>query len=316
MNSEFQFFPESASTLASEVDLLFWFFMLTCGGAGFLVFCLVAIFAVRYRRRGPDERPKPPGHSTMLEIGWSIIPFAIVMTLFAWGARIYVRAYDVPEQALEIFVVGKQWMWKIQHANGAREINELHVPVDQPVKLIMTSEDVIHSFYVPAFRVKKDVVPGRYNTMWFQPTKTGEFHIFCAEYCGTEHSLMIGKVHVMTAPDYHEWLSAQQGEDKPMTQSGEELYASLGCKACHDPSPAALCPTLAGLYGSRRELVGGASVLADEAYLRESILRPAAKLVAGYPPVMPAFEGRLSEEELNTLIAYIKSQGKAPEVTP
>lgn len=314
MNSEFQFFPDSASTLASEVDLLFWFFMLTCGGAGFVVFSLVAIFAVQFRRRRADELPAPPGHSTMLEIGWSVVPFVIVMTLFVWGARIYVRAYQPPEQALEIFVVGKQWMWKVQHANGAKEINELHVPVNQPVKLVMTSEDVIHSFYVPAFRIKKDVVPGRYTSMWFEATKPGVYHLFCAEYCGTEHSLMTGKVHVMSPSDYHDWLSESGSgpEVKPMKQSGEELFSSLGCQACHLGAPGALCPNLKGVFGARRPLAGGGSVVADESYMRESILYPAAKMVEGYPPVMPSFDGRLTEEELTTLISYIKSLSPEP----
>ena len=316
MNPEFQFFPDAASTLASDVDLLFWFFMLTCGGAGLVVFALVAIFAVKFRRRSPTERPKPPGESMTLELAWSIVPFVVVMTLFGWGARIYMQAYTPPEQALEIFVIGKQWMWKIQHANGASEINELHVPVGQPVKLTMTSEDVIHSFYIPAFRVKKDVVPGRYTTMWFEPTKPGVYHLFCAEYCGTEHSLMVGKVYVLTAAEYHDWLSGAGPDQKPMTQTGEELYASLGCKACHDVGPASLGPSPQGLFGTRRPLEGGGSVLVDEAYLRESILQPAAKIAKGYPPVMPTFQGRLSEEELNTLVAYLKSLSKTPEATP
>lgn len=316
MNSEFQLFPDAASTLASEVDLLFWFFMLACGGAGFIVFALVAIFAVKFRRSKASQRPKPPGSSTALEITWSIVPLLVVMVMFGWGARIYLQAYNPPEQALEIFVVGKQWMWKIQHANGASEINELHIPVNQPIKLTMTSEDVIHSFYIPAFRVKRDVVPGRYTTMWFEPTKPGVYHLFCTEYCGTEHSLMVGKVHVLTAAEYHDWLSGSGSDQKPMAQSGEELYSSLGCKACHNAGAASLGPNPRGLFGSRRPLQGGGSVIADEAYIRESILQPAAKLVKGYAPVMPTFQGRVSEEELNTLVAYLKSLRKTPEVTP
>jgi cytochrome c oxidase subunit 2 len=202
--------------------------------------------------------------------------------------------------------MGKQWMWKAQHPLGKSEINMLHVPVNQPVKLIMTSQDVIHSFYIPAFRVKKDVLPGRYTELWFEATKTGEYHLFCAEYCGTEHSQMIGSVVVMEQLEYERWLSGNVAGES-MAAAGQRLFEQRGCASCHAGTSDARGPALAGLFGKEVQLEDGRTVTADESYLRESILNPQAKVVAGYSPVMPTFEGQISEEGLLQLVAYIKS---------
>jgi cytochrome c oxidase subunit 2 len=226
--------------------------------------------------------------------------------MFAWGASLYFHLSYPPANALNLYVVGKQWMWKIQHPEGRREINELHVPVGQPIKLTMTSEDVIHSFFVPAFRTKMDVVPGRYTTLWFEATKAGEYHLFCAEYCGTSHSLMIGRVVVMEPVQYQEWLSGGSSQE-PLTVAGERLFQQLGCDTCHRADSRARGPVLEGLFGKSVQLQGGQTVIADEAYIRESILNPNAKLVTGYQPLMPTFQGLVSEEGILQILAYIKS---------
>jgi len=267
-----------------------------------------------------------------LELLWSGIPFVIAMGIFMWGAKVYLALAKPPDDALEIFVVGKQWMWKLQHMEGRREINELHVPTGRPVKLTMTSEDVIHSFYVPAFRVKQDVLPGRYTTLWFEATKPGSYHLFCTEYCGTEHSRMIGHVVAMEPHDYQQWLEgnavtvasagaatavdAGAGGVASMADLGKAAFERTGCAACHAVTPDAAAskmigPPLIGLVGTSVKLASGADVKVDEAYLRRSIVEPMGELVQGYQPVMPTYAGRLSEEEVLQLIAYIKSLGPA-----
>jgi len=234
------------------------------------------------------------------------------MVMFFWGARVFVTLRRPPDNALQVFAVAKQWMWKLQHLEGRREINQLHVPVGRAVKMTMTSEDVIHSFFVPAFRVKQDVLPGRYTTLWFEATKTGTYHLFCAEYCGTEHSAMIGQIIVMEPSEYQTWLSGG-----PVTASlasaGETLFTDLGCISCHRSDSGARGPQLVGLFGKRVQLQGGAMLVADENYLRESILDPQAKIVAGFQPIMPTFKGLVTEEQLMQLIAYIKSLAAAPD---
>jgi len=263
---------------------------------------------VRYRRRREDEVPEQVEGAMLLEITWTVIPFFIAMFIFAWGAKIYYEMYKEPKDALEIFVTGKQWMWRAQHPDGVREINELHIPAGRRVKLTMTSEDVIHSYYIPAFRTKADVVPGRYTMTWFEATKPGTYHLFCTEYCGTQHSGMIGKVVVLGQSDYQNWLAGGTSEGSPAT-NGEKLFASLACSTCHQDQNRGRGPTLAGLFGTQVKLDNGSSVLADDAYIRESILNPRAKMVAGYQPIMPTFQGQVSEEQILQLIAYIKSIG-------
>ncbi len=309
-------FPPQASTNAAEVDALYLFLVALCSLTAFGVIAAMTFFAIRYRRRPGNEVGADIHGSTVLEIIWTAIPFVILMFVFAWGASLYFKLSRPPEDAMEVFVVGRQWMWKIQHMEGRREINTLHVPLGKPVKLTMTSEDVIHAFYVPAFRVKADVVPGRYTTLWFQPTQTGEFHLFCAEYCGTEHSRMGGSIIVMQPAEYEAWLAAAPGggglpsggsASLTPVQLGKKLFTEKACATCHLPAPGGVGPVLVGIYGQQVELASGATVKVDEAYIRESILTPLAKVVKGFPPAMPTFGGQLTEEQVMSLIAYVKS---------
>jgi len=301
-----RFLPEQASTVASKVDALFFFLVGVTVFFSTLIFACVIVFALRYRRRSEAERPAAIHGSTLLEIIWSVIPLAIALTIFAWGATLYIHLTRPPQSSIEIFVVARQWMWKFQHPGGQRELNELHIPVGRPVKVTMTSEDVIHSFFVPAFRVKMDVLPGKYTTAWFEAVKPGQYHLFCAEYCGTSHSQMGGWVHVMEPAEYERWLAG----DKPgesMAAAGERLYQRLGCQACHLKEGSGRAPSLVGIYGKPVQLATGQKVIADDGYVRESILNPQAKLVTGYPPIMPTFKGLVNEEQLTQLLAYIKS---------
>jgi cytochrome c oxidase subunit 2 len=299
-------FPQQASVQAGQVDAIYFFMVAVCGFFGLLIASLIVIFAVKFRRRHPDEVGASIHGSLALELMWTIIPFFIAMGMFAWGAKVFFDLYRVPAGAMEIFVVGKQWMWKVQHTSGQREINELHVPIGRPVKLIMGSEDVLHSYYIPAFRVKADVIPGRYNTMWFQATKPGRYHLFCAEYCGTKHSGMIGSVIAMDPADYQVWLDGGKAEDSPVA-AGEKLFQAQGCASCHTAGPTQRGPSLANIFGHEVKLQGGGTALVDDAYLRESIVQPQAKIVDGFLPIMPTFQGMVTEEQLLQLIAYIKS---------
>jgi cytochrome c oxidase subunit 2 len=313
------FVPDSASTIAPQVDALFFFLLGLTLFFTLLVGFLVLYFVIRYRRRSEDEVTPNIEGSMKLEIFWSVVPFIISMFIFVWGATIFFDIARPPEDALEIYVVGKQWMWKLQHPEGQREINQLHVPVGQPVKLIMTSEDVIHDFFMPAFRVKQDVVPGRYHTSWFTATKAGDYHLFCSEYCGTSHSEMGGWIHVMEPADYQEWLN--QRAEGSLSLEGRKLFFKLQCITCHSANSMARAPVLEELYGKTVPLQNGGSVVADEAYIRESILKPRAKVVAGWEPIMPSYQGQVEEEDLIKLIAYIKSlrRGETPvrnEATP
>jgi cytochrome c oxidase subunit II len=308
MRSSLPLFPEQASTFAERVDALYYYLLSVSGFFVLLIFALIFLFAIKYRRRSEDEQPRPILGSIPLEVIWIAIPFILVMVMFGWGASLYFTAFSPPADALEIFVVGKQWMWKVQHPEGRREINELHVPIGYPVKLTMTSQDVIHSFYVPAFRIKMDAVPGRYTSTWFQASKTGTFHLFCAEYCGTAHAGMGGQVVVMKPSEYEQWLRTGAPEE-PLAAAGERLFQQLGCSGCHSPNSTVRAPPLEGIYGKPVPLQSGHVVTADESYIRDSILLPQKDVVAGYAPVMPTFQGRISEEELMQIIAYIRSLG-------
>jgi cytochrome c oxidase subunit 2 len=300
--------PEAASALAVEVDYLYIYLTVVSVVMSVLIFGTIFVFAIKYRRRG-DEMPLPIHGSLRLEIGWSIIPFLVMLTFFWWGAKIFFYNAVPPPNAMDVYVVGKQWMWKLQYPGGQREINELHAPIGRPVKLTLASEDVIHSFFIPALRIKHDVVPGHYDTMWFTANKPGRYHIFCAEYCGTEHSGMVGWVTIMEPADYQAWL-AGGGSSGTMAQQGERLFEQLGCSGCHLLERQGRGPNLRGLYGSRVQLTNGQSVQADDAYIRESILNPNAKTVTGYrTDVMPSFQGQISEEGILQLIVYIKSLG-------
>jgi len=314
MNFGVPLFPEQASTMAGRVDALFYFLLAVAAFFATLIFFLVVVFAVKYRRRSEDERPRPITGHLGLEIFWTAVPLGLTMVMFVWGALLFSDTYNPPLNALEINVVAKQWMWKVQHPEGQREINELHVPVGRPVKLMMTSEDVIHDFFVPAFRVKKDVLPGRYATLWFEATKPGEYHLFCAQYCGTQHSGMVGRIVVMEPAEYVRWLGGGATEVS-MTEAGEKLFQRLGCSTCHRLDGTGQGPSLVGLFGKPVQLAGGKSVTADEDYIRESILDPRAKITAGYQPVMPIFKGLISEDGILQIMAYIKSL-KREERTP
>ena len=308
---ELPLFPEQASTFAPEVDHLLYFLMAVSVFFTLLIFGAILYFAIRYRRRSEQELPHVVHGGMALEILWTVIPFGLTMIMFGWGASIFFRESVPPADAMQIYVVGKQWMWKVQHMEGQREINELHVPMGRAIKLTMTSEDVIHSFYVPAFRTKQDVVPGKYSTSWFRPTKPGKYHLFCAEYCGTRHSGMIGYVYVMEPQDYQNWLSGGRPTGS-LADSGQKLFQDLACSNCHKPDGSGRCPNLVGLFGKNVQLADGRTVKADEAYIRESILNPTAKVVAGYQPVMPTFQGLVTEEGVLQLVEYVKSLGQKP----
>jgi cytochrome c oxidase subunit 2 len=312
MFADVPLFPEQASTVAREVDWLFFFFCAVCGGMAALVAALLIAFSFRYHRRAEDDRtPRIMGHDR-LEWFWTIAPMFVFLFMFLWGAKLYTSVTIPPADAPEVFVIGKQWMWKIQHPDGQREINELHIPVDRPVKLILTSEDVIHDFFVPAFRSKVDVIPGRYVQLWFQPTKTGEFHLFCAQYCGTSHAKMVGTVIVMERDEYRRWLDERATGS--LADQGRQLFLKLQCITCHSANSDARAPVLEGLHGRTVNLRNGRRVLADDAYLRESILYPEEKVVQGWEPIMPTFKGQVDEEDLIKLLSYIKSlqPGKTP----
>jgi cytochrome c oxidase subunit II len=283
------------------MDLLMWFIHGLTIFFTLLIFALVLVFVVKYRRV-PGRQPQPVATNNFVEITWTLIPLLIVLVIFAWGAAMFVHLKRAPADAMDLTVVGKQWMWKIQHPEGRREINELHVPLGRDIKLTMTSQDVIHDFSIPAFRVKQDVVPGRYTSEWFRPTVVGEYHLFCVQYCGMEHSHMIGKVTVMEPAAYQAWLNGS-GADMAPSLAGAQIYMQYQCATCHGVR----APSLAGLYGSQVLLDDGSKVLADDSYIRESILYPSAKIVAGYRPLMPTFKGQLTEEQVMQLVAYIKS---------
>jgi cytochrome c oxidase subunit II len=306
-------FPERASTMAARVDALYFFLVVVSVFFSLLIAGLIVYYAVRYRRRDPNSVGEVMAGGLLLEIIWSVIPLLISMVIFVWGASVFFAMSRPPDETLNIYVVGKQWMWKFQHLDGQREINELHVPVGRPVKLIMTSEDVIHDVFVPAFRVKADVVPGRYTHLWFQPNRPGRYQLFCAEYCGTRHSGMIGQVVVMEPSEYQTWLSGGAPEGS-LAAAGAKLFQDLACNTCHRPDAQGRGPVLEGLFGKTVQLQNGETVTVDEAYVRESILQPAAKVAAGFQPIMPTFQGLVTEEQLLELVEYVKSLQALPQV--
>jgi cytochrome c oxidase subunit II len=302
-------YPPQASTISGEVDALALFLLSLSLLIAVAIFILIVVFCVKYRRR-PGNDIGEPAHGTLpLEVTWTIIPLVLAMVPFVWGARLYLAEAQPPADALEVYVVAKQWMWKTELPGGQSEINALHVPTGRPVKLTMTSQDVIHSFYVPAFRVKADVLPGRYTTVWFQATQPGEYRLYCAQYCGTDHAAMTGQVVAMTPGDYAAWLTSGATAANSRAAEGRKLFQQYGCVDCHEAGHA---PSLEGLFGRPVLLADGSTVVADDNYVRESILSPSAKIVAGYQPIMPSFAGRLSEEDILDLIEYVKSIGPGP----
>jgi cytochrome c oxidase subunit 2 len=305
MFSGIPFFPVQASTIAPEVDKLYFLIIGVTAFFALLVVVLMGIFAFKYRD-DTGERVGAPIHGSIpLELGWSIIPFFISMGIFVYATVVFFQIVRPPAETMEVYSTGKRWMWRFQHLDGKSEINELHVPKGRPVRVTFTSEDVLHDLYIPAFRVKADAIPGRYSSIWFEATKTGEFHLFCAEYCGTKHSGMIGKVIVMEPSEYQAWLSGSTGE--PLAVRGRQLFQQLACVTCHLNDGTGRGPSLAGVFGSQVTLATGGTAAADDAYIRESILTPQMKLVAGYQPLMPTFQGLVNEEGVISLIEYIKS---------
>ncbi|MDP9191211.1 MAG: cytochrome c oxidase subunit II [Acidobacteriota bacterium] len=303
--TDFPLFPEQASSVAPLVDGLYLFLVAITGGVSLLIWLVIFYFAIKYRRRPDNELAQEQEPPAILEMTWTVIPLLIFIGIFVAGAWVFLRMQVIPRDAIEIYATGRQWMWKFQHPTGQREINELHVPVGRAVKITMASEDVIHSLWFPVFRVKADVLPNRYRTMWFEATKTGRFHIFCAEYCGTSHSGMIGSVIVMEPTDYQRWLAG--GTEGSLASQGEKLFQKYACNTCHLDNGTGRGPMLAGSYGKTRALADGSNVVIDDNYIRESILQPQKKISAGFQPVMPTFQGQVSEEDLIRLLAYVKS---------
>lgn len=306
--------PPAASTIAENVDRLHYTLTAITLFFTALIFGCIFYFMIRYRRRSDDQQAEQIHGNIPLEVAWTGIPTLICAGLFIWSSALYVRNARPPSASTEIFIIGKQWMWHIQHSEGPREINELHVPVGQPVELTMTSQDVIHDFYIPAFRVKKDVLPGRYSSLWFQATKVGTYHLFCGQYCGTEHSQMIGWVYVMEPTDYAAWLAGGESNES-MAQTGGRLFTQLGCSTCHISDNTGKGPSLAGEYGKPEKLRDGSTRVVDEGLIRQAIVNPNSVVLANYPPIMPTFKGQVDEEQVLQLIAYIKSLG-VQERTP
>lgn len=309
-----RFVPEQASNFAPEVDYIFYVLLALTIFFTFGVVFAIIYLSVKYRAGSKANRTRPPHHNTALELAWSVIPFLMGVPVFLWSAKLYVEMYSPKNTAgaLNISVVGKQWMWHIQHPTGQRENNELHIPVNRDIKLMMISQDVIHSFFIPDFRTKKDVLPEYFSTQWFRATKVGKYHLFCAEYCGTNHSEMIGTVYVMTPEDYQKWLSDTKwgmnkfGRPDTMVEQGEKLFVTR-CAGCHGAGKAATAPSLAGLFGKEREMADGRRITADEDYIRRSIYEPDAMVVKGYQNIMPSFKGQIDEQQVFEIIAYINS---------
>ena len=310
MFSGIPLFPEQASTLAPRVDNLYFFIVAVTAFFAIAVTVVVIIFAVKYRTDDPLAVGDRIHGSIPLELAWSIIPFIISLVIFAWAADVFFDLVRPPDQTLEIYATGKRWMWKFQHIDGQNEINELHVPLGRAVKVTFTSEDVLHSLFFPAFRTKADAIPGRYSSVWFTATKLGEYHIFCAEYCGTKHSGMVGKVHVMEPAAYQAWLSGTT-VGTSLAARGEQLFSDLSCNTCHRSDANGRGPSLLNKFGAPQQLADGTTVTVNESYVRESILMPQAKIAAGFNPLMPTFQGLLSEESVMALIEYVKTL-KAP----
>lgn len=317
MNALFPWTP-AASPLAGKVDILLLALTALTGTVALIVVILICVFCLRYRHNTKVDRSRAPPDqrrrtNRRIEMAWTLIPLLLFLGVFVWAADLYYEQHAAPAAAQQVFIVAKQWMWKVQHADGRREIDEVHVPRGYPVKLVMTSQDVIHSFFVPAFRTKQDVLPGRYTTLWFTAERAGRFHLFCTEYCGTDHARMKGDIVVMEPEDYARWLASGHAQ-QTLAARGENLFRTLGCSGCHGTSATVHAPPLDSLYGRPVALASGGTVIADELYIRDSILTPTKDIAAGYSPIMPSFAGQVSEEQILALIAYIESlqEGSRP----
>jgi cytochrome c oxidase subunit 2 len=302
--TNFSLFPPEASKIAPQMDALFFFMVLVSLIGLTLVILLVVSFSLLYNKTRHPVATQIEG-STLLEATWTIIPLGLFLIMFVWGALLYFRIYTPPANAMNIYVVGKQWMWKVEHPGGQHEINALHIPINQPVQLTIISQDVFHSFSIPAFRVKREAIPGRYTTMWFEANQVGTYHLFCTQYCGTNHSQMIGDVVVMSPDDFKQWL-ANSTSGNSLAQNGERLFASLSCTACHNTRPDARGPNLVGVYGSHLTLSSGQTITADDEYIRQAILNPSQHITQGYSPIMPTYQGQISEDGVIALVEYLK----------
>jgi cytochrome c oxidase subunit II len=301
----FALFPPEASKIAPQMDALFFFMVLVSLIGLTVVVLLIISFSILYSKKRHPVAVQIEG-STLLEATWTIIPLGLFLIMFVWGSLIYFRVYTPPANAMNIYVVGKQWMWKAEHPGGQHEINALHIPTGRPIQLTLISQDVFHSFSIPAFRVKREAIPGRYTSVWFEATQVGTYHLFCTQYCGTNHSAMIGDIVVMTPDDYRKWL-AESTSGMSLAQNGERLFASLSCNACHNGRPDARGPSLANVYGSNLTLANGQTTHVDEAYLRDAILNPSDHVTQGYTPIMPTYQGQISEDGVISLVEYIKT---------
>lgn len=299
-----------ASTAAAGVDHLLLAMVLLCGGVALVITFLLFFFSIRYRQGSKADRSDPPSGARPLELAWTLTPLVIFLGVFVWSAVVYADLERPSADALPVYVVAKQWMWTLQHRSGRREINELHVPLGQPVQLMMTSQDVIHSFYVPAFRIKQDVVPGRYTTLRFTATRAGVYRLFCAEYCGTDHAAMQGRIVVMPPAEFARWLDTDVGPETTAAR-GRALFQRLGCAACHDAGATVQAPRLEHLMGSTVTLQDGRTVTADAAYVRDAMLTPRKDIVAGYAPIMPTYQGQIDEEDIVAIIEYLRTSGAA-----
>lgn len=300
-----RFLPQTASTGAGRVDALFFALVAMTVVLSFLIFGSIILFSWRYRRSAKANRVLTGRYNVALEVGWTVIPTIVGIGIFVWASKLYIEQTRIPKNALEIYVVGKQWMWKAQHAEGPREINELHVPVGTPVKLLMTSQDVIHSFFIPAFRAKRDVLPGRFQSEWFEATQLGEYHLFCAEFCGTEHSRMKGRIVVLSTNDYQKWI-ASFTTNEPAAITGEKLFRQYACESCHRDADSERGPSLVAIFGKTFSTRKGLQQI-DENYLVRSIRNPAEYIVEGYSATMPSYKDQVSDEQMIALVAYIKS---------
>jgi cytochrome c oxidase subunit 2 len=303
--TNFALFPPEASKVAPQMDALYFFMVLVSLIGLTIVILLISTFSVLYRKRRHPVAVQIEG-STLLEATWTIIPLGLFLIMFVWGSIIYFRIYTPPANAMNIYVIGKQWMWKAEHPGGQHEINSLHIPTGQKIQLTLISQDVFHSFSIPAFRVKREAIPGRYTSVWFEPTTPGTYHLFCTQYCGTNHSAMIGDIVVLTPDNYKAWL-ASSTSGMYLAQNGERLFATLSCNACHNGRPDSRGPSLADVFGSRLPMANGATATADEAFLRQAILNPSEHVMQGYAPIMPTYQGQISEDGVIALVEYIKN---------
>jgi cytochrome c oxidase subunit 2 len=310
MSGYVPFWPTAASQHAAQVDgLIAWFTVLIfCLTAP--VFVLIVVYSIRYRRgTSANRKARPPGN-VWVETSWALIPFLLTLFFFVYAADLYLELGRPPADAMVVNVVARQWMWKFEHPGGQQEIDDLHVPVNRDIKLTMTSQDVIHSFFVPALRIKQDVLPGRYTELWFNANRPGVYDLRCSQFCGMDHSLMVGRVFVMSQADYASWL-ARAGSSGDLAAQGEALFQTLGCGGCHGPQSTVRAPPLDGLYGRLTPLQGGRVAVVDDQFIRDSILDPSRDVAAGYQAVMPTYTGQVSEEDLLKLVAYLKSLGPA-----